>query len=245
MAQRRMFSPDIVCSDAFLDMPSSSQSLYYCLGMYADDDGFINPRKYMRMLGASEDDLKILLAKRFLLVFEDGVVVIKHWKINNLVRKDWYRPTLYTEHKKELFIKENGSYTLEPTKGIPLVNEMLTTSLTEDRIDQVRIDSVPQNFEIVKDEPTKPKRVTPVAEVVFKIFKEEFGKYPLNWKTNRTQRTAAENLWNERGEVQIRKALRFHRENKDEPFCPTITSPWDLDSKWLKLANANKKQNGS
>jgi len=111
MAQRRMFSLKIVASDAFLDMPASSRELYFQLGMYADDDGFINPRKIMRMVGASDDDLKVLLGKRFLLSFENGVIVIKHWKINNLVRKDFYQPTLYSEEKKRLEIKENGAYT--------------------------------------------------------------------------------------------------------------------------------------
>jgi len=123
MAQRRMFSPDIVCSDAFLDLPASSRDLYYQLGMYADDDGFVNPRKIMRMLGSSEDDLKLLIAKRFLLPFPSGVVVIKHWKINNLVRKDWYRPTQYIEEKSTLFIKENNAYSdVRPQ----FVNESLT-----------------------------------------------------------------------------------------------------------------------
>lgn len=126
MAQRRMFSPSIVCSDAFLDMPSSGRDLYYQLGMEADDDGFVNPRKIMRMLGSSEDDLKILILKRFVLPFESGVLVIKHWKINNLVRKDWYRPSQYVEEKSKLFIKETGAYTDDITKGIPFVNEPLT-----------------------------------------------------------------------------------------------------------------------
>jgi hypothetical protein len=107
-----MFSPKIVGSDDFIDMPTSSRELYFQLGMYADDDGFISPRKIMRMVGASEDDLKVLLTKRFLLPFENGVVVIKHWPVNNLVRRDWYQETIYKEQKKTLRINnENGSYT--------------------------------------------------------------------------------------------------------------------------------------
>jgi len=121
-----MFSPAIVCSDAFLDMPSTGRDLYFQLGMYADDDGFVNPRKIMRMLGSSEDDLKILIAKRFVLPFPSGVVVVKHWKINNLVRKDWYRPTQYIEEKSTLYVKENGSYTQDSAQGMKLVNEPLT-----------------------------------------------------------------------------------------------------------------------
>ena len=87
MAQRRMFSPEIVCSDAFLDMPSSSRDLYYQLGMYADDDGFVNPRKIMRMISSSEDDLKILIAKRFVLSFPSGVLVVKHWNILDVTQR--------------------------------------------------------------------------------------------------------------------------------------------------------------
>src|SRR3990167_8943163 len=119
MAQRRMFSPAIVESDAFLDMPASSQALYFHLGMYADDDGFVNPQKIMRMMNASADDLKVIITKRFVLPFENGVVVIKHWRINNLIRKDWYKETQYLEHKNQLKLKENGAYT-------ELVNGSLT-----------------------------------------------------------------------------------------------------------------------
>jgi len=106
-----MFSLDIVSSDAFLDMPVSVRELYFQLGMYADDDGFINPKKIIRMIGASEDDLRLLIAKRFVLPFETGVVVIKHWKINNYIQNDRYKPTRYLEEKELLKIKENGSYT--------------------------------------------------------------------------------------------------------------------------------------
>lgn len=119
MAQRRMFSPKIVSSDAFLDMPTSSRELYFQLGMYADDDGFINPRTIMRMIGASDDDLKVLIGKRFVIPFENGVVVIKHWKINNLIRKDFYQETLYLEQKNLLETKENGAYTEYVTEKLP------------------------------------------------------------------------------------------------------------------------------
>ena len=111
MAQRRMFSLKIVSSDSFLDMPVSARELYFQLGMYADDDGFINPKKIVRMTGASDDDLKLLIAKRFVLPFQNGVVVIKHWLINNLIRKDFYQPTTYIEEKNILKIKENKAYT--------------------------------------------------------------------------------------------------------------------------------------
>lgn len=112
MAQRRMFSLQIVDSDAFLDMPASSQLLYFHLAMRADDDGFVdNPKKIMRSVSSSDDDIKLLLAKRFILSFESGVVVIKHWQIHNYIAKDRYHETKYLEEKKTLLLKDNGSYT--------------------------------------------------------------------------------------------------------------------------------------
>lgn len=135
MAQRRMFSLKIVGSDAFLEMPTSSRELYWELGMYADDDGFVNPRKIMRMVGATDDDLKMLIVKRFVLPFENGVIVIKHWKINNLIRKDFYQETEYIEQKKTLFLKANGSYTDNKENGDPLLcQQNVNNSLTQDRI---------------------------------------------------------------------------------------------------------------
>lgn len=113
-----MFCLEVVGSDAFLDMPTSSRELYFQLGMYADDDGFINPKKVIRMVGAGDDDLKVLLAKRFLLPFSSGVVVIKHWKLNNSIKSDRYKETVYLDEKKTLRIKKNRAYSerasLEP-----------------------------------------------------------------------------------------------------------------------------------
>ena len=138
MAQKRMFTIKIVDSDAFLDMPLSTQCLYFHLNMRADDDGFVgNPKKIMRMIGASEDDFKILIAKKFILIFENNVVVIKHWWMHNTLSKDRYHETSYTDEKSLLKIKDNKSYTLEGD-GIPLktvetenVNKMLTECLQD------------------------------------------------------------------------------------------------------------------
>ena len=114
MAERRMFAKTIIDSDAFLDMPLSSQSLYFHLSMRADDDGFINnAKKIQRMLGCADDDLKILLAKNFIIPFETGVCVIKHWKIHNLIQKDRYKATVYEDEKNKLSIKNNNVYTME------------------------------------------------------------------------------------------------------------------------------------
>lgn len=111
MAERRMFAKTIVFSDMFLDMPMSARCLYFTLGMFADDDGFVNqPKAIMRQCGASVDDMNILISKKFILTFEDGVIVIKHWKIHNYIQKDRYVPTKYEEYKQQLCLDENNSY---------------------------------------------------------------------------------------------------------------------------------------
>ena len=114
MVERRMFAKSIIDSDSFIDMPTSSRLLYYDLSMRADDDGFVNsPKKIMRMTGASDDDLKLLVAKKFLIPFESGVVVIKHWKIHNYIRNDRYKGTIHLEEKALLSTTENKEYTLD------------------------------------------------------------------------------------------------------------------------------------
>lgn len=127
MAHKRMFSMDIVDSDAFLTLPASSQLLYFHLGMRADDDGFIgNARSIQRMIGAADGDMKVLFEKRFLLMFESGVIVVKHWRINNTLRNDRYHPTRYVDEKRKIRLKNNGSYTEQNQLGIPDGNQMAT-----------------------------------------------------------------------------------------------------------------------
>ena len=114
-----MFAKTIIDSDAFLDMPVTSRLLYYDLAMRADDDGFVNsPKKIMRMIGASQDDLGILIMRKFILPFETGVVVIKHWRIHNYIRKDTYNETPYLEEKAMLELDENKAYTMRKTTHV-------------------------------------------------------------------------------------------------------------------------------
>lgn len=117
MAERRMFTKKITESDAFLDMPMSAQCLYFHLNMSADDDGFVNNhRKIQRMIGASEDDFNSLVEKKFILLFESGVIVIKHWKMHNYIQSDRYKPTDYVDEKSMLYLKKNKAYTLDKEK---------------------------------------------------------------------------------------------------------------------------------
>lgn len=112
MAERRMFAKSIVLSDAFLDMPLSARCLYFTLGMLADDDGFVgNPKSIMRQCGASQDDMVTLLQKRYVLTFESGVIVIKHWRMNNYLQNDRHKSTTYLEELSTLEIDERGAYT--------------------------------------------------------------------------------------------------------------------------------------
>lgn len=121
MAERRMLSSKVVCSDSFIEMPFSAQSLYYQLVMEADDDGFLNRAKRIAVsIGATMDDLNILITKRFVLSFPNSVIVIKHWRMNNQIRKDRYTPTQYQNEFKSLVIQDDGSYT-EKDKENPVV----------------------------------------------------------------------------------------------------------------------------
>lgn len=145
MAERRMFAKSIVLSDAFLDMPLSARCLYFTLGMLADDDGFVgNPKSIMRQCGASQDDMLVLLQKRYVLGFESGVIVIKHWKINNYLRNDRSQETTYLEEKSTLALDAKNAYTeKEKALGIPLANQMTDNgipSIDKDSIDKVSID---------------------------------------------------------------------------------------------------------
>ncbi|MHA7611561.1 conserved phage C-terminal domain-containing protein [Weissella viridescens] len=128
MAQRRMLSKKVTDTDAFLDLPLSSQALYFHLNMHADDDGFVdNVNTIKRMVGASKDDEKLLIAKRFILQFEDsGIIVIKDWRLHNYIRKDTYNQTLYRSELSQLKVDENGSY--QQSDGIEpvLVNDTST-----------------------------------------------------------------------------------------------------------------------
>lgn len=144
MAERRMFARTIVLSDAFLDMSLGARCLYMTLGMVADDDGFVNnPKSIMRQCGAQEDDLKILLSKKFLIPFDSGIVVIKHWRINNYLQKDRYHETKYGEEKATLEIEPNGAYHLIGPAAGPKALDTTTVytegMYTEEPYTQVRL----------------------------------------------------------------------------------------------------------
>lgn len=166
IAEKRMFAKTIIDSDAFLEMPTSTQCLYFHLSMRADDDGFINnPKKIQRFVGCSDDDLRILIMKRFIIPFESGIVVIKHWKLHNYIQNDRYKPTVYQEEKEMLVLKNNKTYTLK--SELPMLNDCnqeekqdciqnVYKAETQIRLDKIRLEesnSSEQNCS-KQDEPT-------------------------------------------------------------------------------------------
>ena len=180
MAERRMFAKTIVLSDAFLDMPLSARCLYFTLGMLADDDGFVNsPKGIMRQVGASQDDLNLLLVKRFILSFDSGVIVIKHWRIHNYIQKDRYKESKYLEEKSMLMIDEKGSY----TECIQNVSKMDTQvrlgkdSLGKDRVVEVSGEATEENGSNDEDEyPDKQiKAIGGLGKGVVLMTDEQFG----------------------------------------------------------------------
>jgi len=137
MAERRMFAKTIIGSDAFLEMPHSTQNLYFQLSMNADDDGFVaNPKTIMRSIGAKDDDIKVLLAKQFVIAFESGIVVIRHWKVHNYLRSDRYKETMHLTERQLISVIGNGEYVL----GIPNDNQMATQDRIE--LDKERLGKV-------------------------------------------------------------------------------------------------------
>ena len=168
MAERRMFAKRIIDSDAFLDMPLSTQSLYFHLSMRADDEGFINnPKRIQRMIGASDDDCKLLIAKGFILVFETGVIVIKHWKIHNYIQKDRFKPTICSEEKKEIVTEEDGTYTQCTRNGYALDTQVRIGKVSIGKVNSIEppkgVEKIPPDME--ESKPLKRFTAPTIEEV--------------------------------------------------------------------------------
>lgn len=215
MAERRMFAKTIIDSDAFLDMPLSTQCLYFHLNMRADDDGFINnPKKIQRMIGASDDDLKVLMSKNFIIPFENGIVVIKHWKIHNYIRNDRYKETVYQEEKSMLIEKENKAYSL----GIPNGYQMET---------QVRLGKVSigkDNIYGQNDQEYEAK------------FEEFYNKYPKKVKKQEVKKWFLKNKPSNELFSSMMNSLEQFRASKDwqkdgGQFIP-YPSTWLNQKRW-------------
>ena len=156
MANRRMFAKTIIDSDAFLDMPPSTQVLYFHLAMRADDDGFINnPKTIMRIVGAKDDDIKLLITKRFIIPFASGVVVIKHWRIHNYIQKDRYTETKYIDEKNQLIINKKNGYSLKQIRLLDDENDNVYILDTQVRLGKDRLGKDRLELERVKNKATR------------------------------------------------------------------------------------------
>ena len=222
MAQRRMFSQKVTETDKFLDMGLTAQSLYFHLGMNADDDGFVgNPKSIKRMIGASEDDLKALVEKDYLIVFEDGVVVIKDWRISNYVKPDRYTPTIYTDDRKLIGLDKNKRYQfvpdLEPERN-QVGTEMSPECIQDgDKMEPNCIQSGSKNKNQISSENSQPQQG------------QGFSSMEPNWNQNGTEMDPQVRLGKDR--VKLSKS-------KDNLNTTSTT----LNSYYKKLASP-KSQN--
>lgn len=180
MAERRMFAKTIVTSDAFLDMPLSARCLYFTLGMLADDDGFVNnPKSIMRQVGASQDDLNLLLVKRFILSFDSGVIVIKHWRIHNYIQKDRYKESKYLEEKASLMIDEKGAYTECDCNVYSLDTECIQPVYKMDTQDRLGKDSIGKDIKREKIKREKAELSSPPSLEEVKEYGRSIGREDL------------------------------------------------------------------
>ena len=242
-----MFAKTIIDSDACLDMPQSSQLLYFHLSMRADDDGFVsNPKKIIRMMGAGDDDFKVLMAKRFLIPFESGVCVVKHWKIHNYIQTDRYQPTSYLKEKELLVLNENGSYTEK--KETCIQNGYISDTqvrLGKVRVGKVRLGKV--NKDISKD--------ISIEKSFNKVVKSSFGNKDINTllqefeksfgfapKPVQQNRWAANRLIKAHGLEWVLSVLKATVVIQDEPYSPKIYSLIDLEKKLPNIAGFYKRK---
>lgn len=233
MAQKRMFSKIITESDQFLDMSLSTQALYFHLGMQADDEGFVSPTRIMRMIGAQIDELKVLISKNFIIPFENGVVVIRHWKLNNIIQKDRRKDTIYLHELSNLSQDNSGVYNMD-TKCIQDVS-----------VDKIRLGKV----SIDKDSKDKTSTIVEEAE-------PKFGNEDINWviqefetimgfKSSGTKdRFMAKHLLNNFSKEQLTAMLKYLSTQEYAPRVGSVEKLWykrgDIIAGIKSIKNSNK-----
>lgn len=231
MGKRRMFSLDVIDTDLFIEMPQSSRLLYYELCMRADDDGFVSsPKKIMKMVGCGEDDFKVLITKQFILPFDTGIIVIRHWKIHNYIQKDRYKETLYTKQKQQLIQEKNGVYELKSESlDTDCIQDGYTGKVSIGKVNIEKNNTYAQNFELFwKAYPKKRdkgnaekwfKKNNPSTELVETMVKQierfkdtqewkkqdgQFIPYPTTWLNAK--------MWEDEFETDTEKEKRIEEE---------------------------------
>ena len=175
MAERRMFAKTIIDSDAFLEMPISARLLYYDLAMRADDDGFINsPKKIMKFVGATNDDMNILILRKFIIPFDNGVVVIKHWRIHNYIRKDTYNETAYKEEKALLELDENKAYRMTNFDAVD--GSLTQVRLGKDSIGNNICSNSLSDSEQKEDKKSQKEEIEKNFKIIYDSYPKKIGK---------------------------------------------------------------------
>ncbi|BBF45069.1 DNA replication protein, putative [Lachnospiraceae bacterium KM106-2] len=201
MAERRMFAKTIIDSDMFLEMSLSAQALYFHLAMHADDEGFLNnSKKIMRAIGANQNDYDLLIAKQFILQFDEGICVIKHWRIHNYIQKDRFKPTIYQDERSLLMTKENKSYAFQrDIKKIPMDTDCIQRGYslrTQVRSGKERLNKERQEYMNYSDA---------IESYVPSNVKNRYGDYHhIELKDSELQ-----DLNGEYGELETKEAIKF------------------------------------
>ena len=235
MAERRMFSKTIIDSDSFLDMPVTARLLYYDLAMRADDDGFVNsPKKIMRMVGASQDDLSILTLRKFIIPFDSGVVVVRHWRIHNYIRQDTYHETPYLDEKRQLSVDENKAYIL--SVNVPSTDSQRAVYVPSTQVRKDKV-SIGKDRENKADKPptlsqSKPKRNQYGQYGWVKLSQEEYNR-----------------LSNDLGENEVKRCIAYLDESAQSTGNKNRWRDWNLvlrrchRDRWGLGKAANQPQN--
>jgi hypothetical protein len=237
MAQRRMFSLKVIDTDEFSDMPMSSQFLYYNLAMRADDDGFIgNPKKIMKMSGCNDDDMRVLSSKKFIIPFESGICVIRHWRIHNYIQKDRLTPTEYQDELNSLRLN-NGKYE-QPQER--LIQEPCIQNVS-------KMDS---QYRLGKDRLGKDSIVSNASVADNKEFQGLIDLFksvnPTHYKlfSNKSQRAALHRLVDAWGIEEITRAINTLPALIGKQYAPVITTPIALENKYGDLMIYVEKEKG-
>jgi len=232
MAERRMFAKTIIDSDAFLDMPTSTQAFYFHLGMRADDDGFINnPKKIQKIVGGNDDDFKLLIAKRFIIPFESGVVVIKHWKIHNYIQSDRYKPTLYQEEKRQLVTKDNKGYTVLETVDN---STMYPKCIQDGDTGKVRLGKV----SLGKDNKDRKKPDPIPYQEIVDLFNEICIESPKVKALSEKRKAKMKQRYNELGGIEMFKEA-FNKVNESDFLTGKSKDSWIVKFDWIMENDTN------
>lgn len=210
MANRRMFSLDVVDTDAFLDLPISSQALYFHLGMRADDDGFVSsPKRVTTMIGSNQDDLKLLIAKGFAIALKSGIVVIRHWKQNNYIQKDRYKETIYREELAFLSV-ENGVYKMDASKlDTACIQDVSTGKYSIGNNILCSPDAERETLS-EKNQPSKPDKKTGLEQD-----KEDFEKIYVAYPKKQGKAKAFEHYRGYVGKGRVINGTRYRLDRKE------------------------------